>query len=114
MNQPGTASGRLNQEQLDEIVRRLVNALAPRRIYLFGSHAYGQPHADSDLDFLILVGDEELARDDQDQRGYHALRGLFLPIELHIRGLHDFQRWAGVPLSFESEVLSKGRLVYGA
>ena len=114
MNPSATATGRLTQEQLDEIVRRLVHALAPGRIYLFGSHAYGQPHADSDVDLLILVGDEELARDDQDQRGYRALRGLFLPIELHIRGLDDFQRWAGVPLSFESEVSSKGRLVYGA
>jgi predicted nucleotidyltransferase len=28
---------------------------APEKIILFGSHAYGQPHADSDVDILVIM-----------------------------------------------------------
>lgn len=37
-----------------EITHRLVTAYAPRKIVLFGSYAYGQPGADSDIDLLII------------------------------------------------------------
>ncbi len=114
MNSPNAATDRITQAQLDEIVRRLVEALSPRCIYLFGSQLYGAPTLDSDVDLLILLHDEELAAEDQDERGYRCLRGLFLPIELHFHGEHEFKRRATVPGSFEHEVLSKGRSLYAA
>ena len=40
--------------QLNKIVRQLVDAYRPEKIILFGSHAYGTPHEDSDLDLLII------------------------------------------------------------
>lgn len=40
--------------ELDKIVSRLVDAYRPEKIILFGSYAYGQPDADSDLDLLII------------------------------------------------------------
>jgi uncharacterized protein len=39
---------------VQEIVRRLVAEYAPEKIILFGSFAYGEPHADSDIDLLIV------------------------------------------------------------
>ena len=47
---PGVAEARLN-----EAVRRLVAALQPERIYLFGSRARGDFDADSDWDLLVVV-----------------------------------------------------------
>ena len=41
--------------QLRELVRHMVQRLHPRKIVLFGSHAYGQPHEGSDLDLLVVV-----------------------------------------------------------
>ena len=38
-----------------EVVRRLVDEFHPEAIYLFGSHAWGKPTADSDLDLLVIV-----------------------------------------------------------
>ncbi len=40
---------------LAEIVRRLVEALKPERIYLFGSKARGESGADSDYDLMVVV-----------------------------------------------------------
>ena len=44
---------------LAEAVRRLVEALQPERIYLFGSRARGDAHQDSDYDFLHPSLDSE-------------------------------------------------------
>lgn len=41
--------------KLAEMVRRLVTALKPERIYLFGSRARGEAGADSDRDLLVPV-----------------------------------------------------------
>jgi predicted nucleotidyltransferase len=47
----------IDQGPLDETGRRIVAAFQPQTIYLYGSHAYGQPHQDSDLDLLVVVRD---------------------------------------------------------
>lgn len=99
---------------LDEIVRRLVAAVSPRRIILFGSHVYGQPGPESDLDVMILYDESRADVLDLTRRGYAALRGLRLPVELHFRPADVFDRWATVPASFEREIRDRGRVVYGA
>lgn len=34
---------------------QIVQAFGPEQIILFGSHAYGTPHADSDVDLLVIM-----------------------------------------------------------
>ena len=40
--------------EIETIVKQVVDAYRPEKIILFGSYAYGQPNADSDLDLLII------------------------------------------------------------
>jgi predicted nucleotidyltransferase len=42
-------------ETLPVAVERLVSALKPERIILFGSYAYGNPTHDSDVDLLVIM-----------------------------------------------------------
>ena len=105
---------RVADEQLADIVRRLVAALSPRAVYLFGSHACGTPGPDSDIDIYITLEDALLERDDCDERAYACLRGLFLPIELHIEGADAFERRSSVVGSVEHDVRTQGRLLYAA
>src|ERR1700720_92804 len=35
--------------------RQVAERFEPERIILFGSHAYGTPHADSDVDILVIM-----------------------------------------------------------
>ena len=44
---------------IQKIVQRLVVGYAPEKIILFGSYAYGQPNADSDIDLLIIKATQE-------------------------------------------------------
>ena len=38
----------------ETIVKKIVDAVKPVKIILFGSHAYGNPTANSDIDLLII------------------------------------------------------------
>ncbi len=56
---PSRSQGPLSQEDQDacveEIVKRIVAGFNPKRIFLFGSRARGDHHADSDVDLLVEV-----------------------------------------------------------
>ena len=49
----------ITEEQIQAIVRRIVEGYQPDRIILFGSYAYGTPTEDSDLDLLVIKGDDD-------------------------------------------------------
>ncbi|WP_457554945.1 nucleotidyltransferase domain-containing protein [Candidatus Pyrohabitans sp.] len=46
---------KVDDKLLQEIVKRIVSAINPKKIILFGSWAYGKPHRGSDLDILVIV-----------------------------------------------------------
>lgn len=52
---------------LEQAVERLQAEFQPEEIYLFGSHAWGAPDADSDVDLFVIVphSDERPIRRDQ-------------------------------------------------
>ena len=60
MRQPPPNYGRFDSEQkaLQAVVQRLVDALHPQSIYLFGSRAEGRARPDSDFDLLVIFDDE--------------------------------------------------------
>ena len=42
---------------IHEITELIKEAVPVERIYLFGSHAYGEPDADSDYDIFVVIPD---------------------------------------------------------
>ena|SRR5207302_1820882 len=98
---------------LGEIVRRLATGLQPVRIFLFGSHAYGNPVDDSDIDLLIEVPDSKEPRHRRAAVAYGLLQGLAAPTELFVLTSAELERAAMSPLSLEHIVKEKGRLLYG-
>ncbi len=111
---PTTPANVLTEENLAEITRRLVAALSPRGIYLFGSHVYGTPRESSDVDVLVILPREDFSTWDVAKRAYGALDGMALPVELHFTWQERFDRLSGVRGSFEAEIRAKGRLLHAA
>jgi HEPN domain-containing protein/predicted nucleotidyltransferase len=68
-------NGAPTQALLDELVRRIVATVHPRRIVLFGSAARGQMGPHSDLDVLIVMPDG-IHRRETAQKLYRELPGL--------------------------------------
>ena len=102
----------LTQELLDEIVRRLVDALHPVGIYLFGSHAGGEPNKDSDVDLLVVVNETGLSNRQLARRGRKSLWGLCIPVDVVVCTVGQMEKWSQVSCNLYHTVAEEGRLVY--
>jgi predicted nucleotidyltransferase len=89
--------------------RRVAEHFGPEKIILFGSHAYGQPHADSDVDLLVVMP----ARNELDQafKIRLAIPAPF-PMDLLVRTPENLRWRLDEGDLFHTEIVSKGKLLY--
>src|SRR3990172_12186421 len=114
-NPPLSSQDLLRQDPvLAEITRRLVEALHPERIYLFGSRARGEAGPDSDYDLMVVLTDSELPGYKRDQAAFRALKGVGVAKDVLVLTREEFRRKAGVVCSLPATVLREGRLLYVA
>lgn len=99
---------------VEEIVRRLVSALSPERIYLFGSQARGDAGPDSDYDFLVVVRSSTLPRYRRDQAAFAALLGVGVAKDVLVLTHDEFERQRTVVCSLPATVEREGMLLYAA
>jgi len=76
------AAKHLSTQFLNEITNRLVSALEPEQIFLFGSYAYGEPTEDSDIDLLVIISKSDEPRYRRARQAYKALRGMGIPKDI--------------------------------
>jgi predicted nucleotidyltransferase len=95
------------------VIRRYARAIAaafhPDKIVLFGSYAYGTPHADSDVDLLVVMP----ARNQHDQavRIRWRLAAPF-PVDLIVRTPKQMAWRLEEGESFLTTIMSKGKVLY--
>jgi len=97
----------------EEVVRRLVDEFHPEAIYLFGSHAWGKPTAESDMDLLVIIeksGEKPIQRAVRAQR---SLRGVKVPVDVLVKTRQEFEKYTSVKASLEAQITRKGKLLYG-
>ena len=96
---------------LPEVTRRLVSSLAPEQIILFGSHAWGEPSEDSDIDLFVIVPKSDLSPTQRASLAYRALRGILAPIDILVKTRAEVERNRRVYASLDSEVLERGKVL---
>jgi predicted nucleotidyltransferase len=95
------------------VIRRFARQVAerfqPDKIILFGSHAYGRPHADSDVDILVVMP----CRNQHDQafKIRMAVPAPF-PMDLLVRKPSEIQWRLEEGELFHSEILRRGKTLY--
>lgn len=98
----------------DEIVRRLVEAFHPERIYLFGSRARGEAGPDSDYDILMVMRELKDRRYRLSQQAYRTLRGVEAAVDVLVWSKEDFDGRLHLTASLPATVAREGRLLYAA
>jgi predicted nucleotidyltransferase len=98
---------------LDELVRRTVEAVQPRRIILFGSAARGTMGSDSDLDLLVVMPNSADCRAVTKDL-YRRLRGLNQAKDLLVVRQSDLEKHGSDPNLVFSAALAEGRELYHA
>jgi predicted nucleotidyltransferase len=103
----------IDESFFEQVIDRVVDALAPERVYLFGSRAYGSPRSDSDLDLLLVMPPSEKRATEIRRLARQAIGEVGCGVDVVVRWTTDFDRRASWPSSLEATVRSKGRLLYG-
>lgn len=98
-------------EIVPDMTRRIVDAVHPVRVILFGSAARGQMGPDSDLDVLVVVLDDA----DQNQVSkdiYRSLRGLGFATDALVIGESDLSLHGDDPWLVYRNALVEGKELY--
>ena len=103
---------KVDEEFLKEVVKRIVSAVDPEKIILFGSHAYGKPKKGSDLDLLVVVKESSLPRYRRSVPIYKALAGILIPKDILVYTEKEIEEWSNVPLAFITTIIRKGKVIY--
>ena len=91
-------SGTIDQEVLDEVIRRVVQVAQPEKIILFGSAARGRMGPHSDLDLLLVRAGVDALDLRGDLRGVGAasivnLRGVGAAVDAIVASPDDLERY---------------------
>ena len=98
---------------LDDLVRRILAVVQPRRIILFGSAARGDMHPDSDLDILVVVPDGTPRRQTA-QTIYRNLIGLRAAVDVVVATESDVHQYGDNFSLVYYPALREGRTIYAA
>jgi predicted nucleotidyltransferase len=101
------------QDLLDKAIERLKAEFQPEQIYLFGSHAWGMPHEDSDVDLMVIVPKSRERAIHRMQRAHRCLRGLRMSKDIFVQTREEFDRYKDLRASLQHQILERGRKLYG-
>lgn len=105
--------GHSTEALLDDVVRRIVSAVQPVRIVLFGSAARGAMGPHSDLDLLVIVKDGTHRRR-ASEAICRALRGVGVPKDVVVATVDDVREYGDNYSLVLSPALEEGRQLYAA
>jgi predicted nucleotidyltransferase len=103
----------VRESMLQEMTSRLVKEFQPERIILFGSHAWGQPTPDSDVDLLLIVPASDQAPTRRAQRAQRCLGNLRVPADILVKTRAEVDRLSRVATSLVTRALAEGKVLYG-
>jgi predicted nucleotidyltransferase len=103
----------VDQHTLKRLVARIVEAVQPRRIILFGSAARGQMGAHSDVDLLVVMPDG-IHRRRTAQAIYLGLNGTGIAKDIVVVTEGDVRAYGNNPSLVLFPALREGREIYRA
>ena len=98
---------------VNDIVLKLIEALAPQRIVLFGSRARGDERIGSDAD-LLVVADVPGRPEEREAYVSRLVSPRAIPLDLLVYTPDEFERFRAQRGSFLSHVLAEGRTLHEA
>ncbi|MGH2560626.1 MAG: nucleotidyltransferase domain-containing protein [Thermomicrobiales bacterium] len=103
----------IDQDVLDEIVRRIVRVAQPQRIILFGSFARGDAGPNSDLDLLVIKAGH-YHRGKLAGHIYESLIGVGQPVDVIVVTPEDVERYRNVHALVIAPAMREGQEIYAA
>jgi predicted nucleotidyltransferase len=96
---------------IQEISQHIVREFRPDKVILFGSHAYGNPRIESDVDFLIIMASSRRPM----ERAVPIVRKCrppFVAMDVIVRTPEEIAERLRVGDAFFTEIMQRGRVLY--
>lgn len=101
-------------EQIEKLKNTLKKKFPVKQIFIFGSHAYGQPNKDSDIDLCVITDLNNKRKIDIIREIRRELIDLISnPLDILIYSEKEFKERAGLRSTLEHKILTNGLKVYG-
>ena len=113
MTTPPSRSIELSEAMLSEITRRLVATYQPDQVVLFGSHAWGNPDENSDVDLLVVLSASDEPAYRRASAGYRSLFGVGVPCDVWVRTREEVLREAPLSTTLTHKIIREGRVLHG-
>ena len=100
----------VDRKRINAFVAQVARQFHPQRVVLFGSHAYGTPTADSDVDLLVIMNHQEHPTV-QAAKIRKQIRAGF-PLDLLVRSPRAIRQRLAMDDFFITEILERGETLY--
>lgn len=102
------------EEAISEAVHRIATQFTPEKIILFGSHARGEAHNESDADFLIVMKNVQGRKRQTATQIDLALMGVPIATDLIVVTPEDIEKHRNMRGTVIYEAMREGLLLYDA
>jgi uncharacterized protein len=103
---------KISKNLLNSITDRLVKEFNPVKIILFGSHAWGNPTEDSDIDICIIIPYSDESPANRIRRAHKCLNDFSISKDILVKTILEIEKYRNVIASFERKILEDGKVLY--
>lgn len=96
---------------LDVYIKRFITHFHPYKIILFGSHAAGSSHPDSDVDLLIIMDVKDTTRNTANKIDA-LLSDRLIPMDFIVITPEQFKKQKNVESSIICTAATEGKILY--
>ena len=100
-------------QKIRSVALQIGRRFKPKKVILFGSYAYGRPHADSDVDLFIIAK----SRQRPAARATAVLKTLHprpFPVDVLVRTPREVRHRMALGDGFIEEIMKHGKVLYEA
>lgn len=102
---------RSNRNLIRRVTQQIVTGFRRKKIVLFGSHAYGRPGWDSDVDLLVVMESKKRPVDRAIEVS-KSLRFYPFPMDMLVRTPQEVRHRLRMGDYFFDKILKKGKVLY--
>ncbi len=110
----------MDETLIESAIQTLMSEFHPELIWWFGSHAWGTPTGDRDLDLMVVVRDSDEPAIRRSQRALRCWQGLPMPKDVIVPAPHrraprvaQVDRYKHLRASLFHQILTRGRKLSG-
>lgn len=108
-------SSSVSEDMLAQMTQVIVREVKPEQIILFGSHARGEAHPDSDVDLLVIEREDfsqQRSRRREAALLWRALANFPVPKDIVVYSQAEAAAWKDSPGHLVARALREGRVLY--